>query len=62
MSKDDQIKVLKAQIATTRFYLGMAQHALKGYHPHPGHEQEVLRLSEKLADQLTELAKLGGHE
>jgi hypothetical protein len=61
MSKD-RIKELKKQIADTRFYLGMVQHALKGYHPHPGHEQEVLRLSEKLADQLIELAKLGGHE
>lgn len=62
MSKEYTVKQLKSLIEDTKFYLGMAQHALKGYFPHPGHIEEEARLSAQLEKLLKELSELEGKD
>ena len=56
--KDDKVKVLKAKLATAKFYLGMSQHAQQGMYPHPNHKKEEILLKDKVAKLEAELKAL----
>ena len=60
--KNDKVKVLKAKLATAKFYLGMHEHAQKGIHPHPGHKEEVETLQIKIAKLEAKLRELESDE